>query len=328
MLYTPGLSENRGGTSIFYDFDRIGNLWTLDGTTKNQLGYIDFSGFGTTFAAAGTTSPFSFGGANGCQMDPDASLVLMGHRYYDPRTGRFISQDPAHDGGNWYAYVGNNPTNRSDPLGLYWAGGTLPGDYTPAEVEATAEAHDADPGQTFNVTTGDGHKYSFTVPGGGGQSLTGIGGMGWSLGIGIGNEFTHGTNNHNRNYGPSSTQARNMRNSQGYQQILLQIINGQTSGGVSSALAAYLTATDLGNGTQAQLGAFAWAFTDPSNSNMGIDITNDITVNSLFYHVPSTLNNLGVPNPTGIFNGGLNYATQWQSGAYGTIHQKIHLNFP
>ena len=37
-LYTPGLSENRGGTSIFYDFDRIGNLWTLDGTTKNPPG--------------------------------------------------------------------------------------------------------------------------------------------------------------------------------------------------------------------------------------------------------------------------------------------------
>ena len=118
----------------------------------------------------GSGSPFGFGGANGCQTDPDAILVLMGHRYYDPRVGRFLTQDPAQDGGNWYAHVGNNPTNRSDPLGLYWAGGTLPGDYTPAEVEATAEAHDADPGQTFNVTTGDGHKYSFTVPGGGAVS--------------------------------------------------------------------------------------------------------------------------------------------------------------
>ena len=37
-LYTPDLSENRGGTSVFYDFDRIGNLWTLDGTTKNPPG--------------------------------------------------------------------------------------------------------------------------------------------------------------------------------------------------------------------------------------------------------------------------------------------------
>ncbi len=42
----------------------------------------------------------------------------MGHRYYNPGTGRFISQDPAGDGDNWYAYAGNSPTNGSDPSGL------------------------------------------------------------------------------------------------------------------------------------------------------------------------------------------------------------------
>ena len=60
----------------------------------------------------------SFGGANGCQTDLDASLILMGHRYYDPRIGRFISQDPAGSRDNWYAYAGNNPINKTDPSGL------------------------------------------------------------------------------------------------------------------------------------------------------------------------------------------------------------------
>ena len=117
-LYTPGLSENRGGTSIFYDFDRIGNLWTADGTTKNQLGYIDFYSFGGAFAAAGTTTPFGFGGANGCQTEADTGLMLMRYRYYDSRIGRFISQDPIGDGNNWYAYADNNPVNETDPGGL------------------------------------------------------------------------------------------------------------------------------------------------------------------------------------------------------------------
>ena len=117
-LYTPGLSENRGGTSIFYSFDRIGNLWTLDGTTKNQLGYADFTGFGSGVASAGMSTPLGFRGGNGCQTDADTGLVLMGHRYYDPRTGRFISQDPAGSGNNWYAYAGNNPVNKTDPSGL------------------------------------------------------------------------------------------------------------------------------------------------------------------------------------------------------------------
>ena len=90
----------------------------LDGTSKNQLGYIDFSGFGGVIASAGTTSPFSFGGGNGSQTEADTGPVMMGHRYYDPRTGRFITQDPAHDGRNWYAYANNNPVNNIDPSGL------------------------------------------------------------------------------------------------------------------------------------------------------------------------------------------------------------------
>ncbi len=42
-------------------------------------------------------------------------------RYYDPQTGRFLSQDPIQylsGDFNWYRYVGNNPTNFIDPSGL------------------------------------------------------------------------------------------------------------------------------------------------------------------------------------------------------------------
>ncbi|MDR2913366.1 MAG: hypothetical protein LBV74_00775, partial [Tannerella sp.] len=37
---------------------------------------------------------------------------------YDPRTGRFINEDPAFDGDNWYTYCGSNPINSFDPSGL------------------------------------------------------------------------------------------------------------------------------------------------------------------------------------------------------------------
>ena len=72
-------------------------------------------------ARSGRT-PFGFGGGNGCQTDTDIQFVLMGHRYYDSRQGRFLSQDPAGAGTNWYSYAGNNPVNNTDPTGLVIAG--------------------------------------------------------------------------------------------------------------------------------------------------------------------------------------------------------------
>jgi len=33
--------------------------------------------------------------------------------------GRFVSEDPARDGGNWYAYAENNPLAYTDYTGPY-----------------------------------------------------------------------------------------------------------------------------------------------------------------------------------------------------------------
>ncbi|MBV6459711.1 MAG: hypothetical protein HONBIEJF_02863 [Fimbriimonadaceae bacterium] len=61
--------------------------------------------------------PFGYGGAFGYQSEPDSGLQLLGHRYYDPSAGRFLSRDKARDGGNWYAYCGNSPLTNADPTG-------------------------------------------------------------------------------------------------------------------------------------------------------------------------------------------------------------------
>ena len=41
----------------------------------------------------------------------------MRARYYDPASGRFISEDPGQNGTNWYAYCGYNPVNMVDQDG-------------------------------------------------------------------------------------------------------------------------------------------------------------------------------------------------------------------
>ena len=47
-------------------------------------------------------------------------LVYLRNRWYDPQTGRFLSQDPIGlaRGLNLYAYAGNNPSSFADPFGL------------------------------------------------------------------------------------------------------------------------------------------------------------------------------------------------------------------
>jgi len=118
-LYNPGLSESRAGTLSFYDFDQLGSLWTLDaGTGDSTPGGGLYTAFGTPILTSNLATPFRYGGASGCQTDADTGLVLMGHRYYDSRIGRFLTQDPAGDGGNWYAYAGNDPVDNTDPSGL------------------------------------------------------------------------------------------------------------------------------------------------------------------------------------------------------------------
>ncbi|HKV61520.1 MAG TPA: RHS repeat-associated core domain-containing protein [Candidatus Acidoferrum sp.] len=53
-------------------------------------------------------------------MPPEASESYYRARYYDPNSGRFISEDPVHfDGGiNFYAYDDNDAVNFTDPWGL------------------------------------------------------------------------------------------------------------------------------------------------------------------------------------------------------------------
>src|SRR4029453_7490736 len=53
-------------------------------------------------------------------LDAESGHYYFGYRYYDPRLGRWLSRDPKREAGgfNLYAYCGNDPINRHDPLGL------------------------------------------------------------------------------------------------------------------------------------------------------------------------------------------------------------------
>jgi len=65
-----------------------------------------------------TPTPHQFVGALGYEREADSGLYFIGTRYYDPSVGRFISQDAAQWGVNWYVYAANNPVGNYDSGGL------------------------------------------------------------------------------------------------------------------------------------------------------------------------------------------------------------------
>ncbi len=76
-----------------------------------------------TASAVGSVigNPYYFTGRRLDILDGGAKLIQINrHRYYDYRTGRWLSVDPLGyvDGMNGYEYVTENPCGKSDPLGL------------------------------------------------------------------------------------------------------------------------------------------------------------------------------------------------------------------
>ncbi|MGC5040049.1 RHS repeat-associated core domain-containing protein [Streptomyces sp. DT190] len=117
---TSGLDEfltrAESGKTQVYLTDALGTVVGLantDGTIATTYAY-DPNG---TPAATGATSsnPYTFTG----REDDGTGLLYYRNRYYDPQTGRFISQDPiGHAGGtNLYQYALSSPTTYTDPSG-------------------------------------------------------------------------------------------------------------------------------------------------------------------------------------------------------------------
>jgi RHS repeat-associated protein len=126
-VYGDGLLYSIDGTTgerLFYHYDPLGStvaLTNLSGAATDSYAYLPY---GELAAIEGShENPFKYVGKFGVASEGNG-LYFMRARFYDPRTGAFLSHDS--DGGeprqtqsiNEYAYVQNDPVALVDPEGL------------------------------------------------------------------------------------------------------------------------------------------------------------------------------------------------------------------
>jgi RHS repeat-associated protein len=107
----------RGGTISFYEQDGLGSVSSVTNSAGTIANAYTYDSFGKTTASTATVAnPFGY---TGREIDSETGLYFYRRRYYDPSTGKFLSEDPTHFAGgiDFYSYVFNNPQNWIDPFG-------------------------------------------------------------------------------------------------------------------------------------------------------------------------------------------------------------------
>jgi RHS repeat-associated protein len=125
--YYPGLDNPHalivGSTQYFAHTDGLGSVIALTDTFENVQRTYDYGAWG---GLTGGVDVAAFAGKDRARfkgalwLGPEVEVYYMRARWYESKTGRFLSEDPIGLAGglNPYVYAGDDPINGSDPLGL------------------------------------------------------------------------------------------------------------------------------------------------------------------------------------------------------------------
>jgi RHS repeat-associated protein len=103
----------------YYGTDHLGSTVLVTGDAGEVLWTGETNPFGDSVSGEGIVGESERIKYTGKDFDEDAGLYYFNARWYDPGTGRFITEDPIRYGANWYGYANNNPLMFVDPTGLY-----------------------------------------------------------------------------------------------------------------------------------------------------------------------------------------------------------------
>jgi RHS repeat-associated protein len=95
--------------------DALGSTLALTSSAGVTVASYTYDPFGGTTVSGGSANPNQYTG----RENDGTGLYYYRARYYNPRIGRFISEDPLglNGGTKLYAYAGNDPVDLRDPTG-------------------------------------------------------------------------------------------------------------------------------------------------------------------------------------------------------------------
>ena len=100
----------------YHHSDHLGTTEAITDANGKIVWYGSYEAFGSLISSNGSLA-FNLS-YTGKELDSDTGLYYFNARWYSAELGRFIGEDPARDGLNWYVYCYNNPLAFIDPTGL------------------------------------------------------------------------------------------------------------------------------------------------------------------------------------------------------------------
>ena len=117
--------EGASPENHFAAYDGAGNVVGLiDSVTGEKSATYEYSPFGELIRVSGEMGMKNTLRYSSRYTDDETGLLYYGYRYYSPALGKWLSPDPIEERGgmNVFGFLGNDPVNAVDVLGMYMTG--------------------------------------------------------------------------------------------------------------------------------------------------------------------------------------------------------------
>ena len=116
-IWSEVVTSESTKNTYYHHTDHLGTTVCITDSTGKLIWECEKDAFGNVLSKTNSNFVLNF---TGKLLDENTNLYYFNARWYDSDIGRFIREDPARDGANWYGYAGCNPMVYVDRIGLFY----------------------------------------------------------------------------------------------------------------------------------------------------------------------------------------------------------------